>query len=204
MDCFAILNGVWDVSERRCSVSLQVKAALAAAELDEGEGQEFPAPGAALAKPPCSWDTSWPLEAIVQSWPLGLVLAAAPGSASGPRRALALLSCLRALQESSRGALGCGIASIRALPQVPPTLPPVCSTWSLGTRWDNISAALAICTVTNHLWGWERGTPWCWYQTVCAGTATAAANCARLSAEHCNLQSLSWFHFNSQHCHLLS
>ncbi|NXR84579.1 MYO19 protein, partial [Pycnonotus jocosus] len=95
----------------------KVKAALAAAELDEGEGQEFPAPGAALAKPPCSWDTSWPLEAVVQLWPLGLVLAAAPVSASGPRRALALLSCLRALQESSRGTLGCGIASIRALPQ---------------------------------------------------------------------------------------
>ncbi|NWZ40404.1 MYO19 protein, partial [Brachypodius atriceps] len=95
----------------------KVKAALAAAELDEGEGQEFPAPGAALAKPPCSWDTSWPLEAVVQFWPLGLVLAAAPVSTSGPRRALALLSCLRALQESSRGTLGCGIASIRALPQ---------------------------------------------------------------------------------------
>ncbi|NWI04373.1 MYO19 protein, partial [Tichodroma muraria] len=92
-------------------------AALAAAELDEGEGKEFPAPGATLAKPPCSLDTTWPLQAIVQLWPLGLVLAAAPVGVTGPRRALALLSCLRGLQESSRGHLGCGITSIRALPQ---------------------------------------------------------------------------------------
>ncbi|NWT13846.1 MYO19 protein, partial [Vireo altiloquus] len=96
-------------------------AALAAAELDEGEGKEFPAPGAALAKLPCSLDTTWPLQAVVQFWPLGLVLAAAPVGVAGPRRALALLGCLRGLQEGgSRGdssALGCGIASIRALPQ---------------------------------------------------------------------------------------
>ncbi|NWX54799.1 MYO19 protein, partial [Promerops cafer] len=92
-------------------------AALAAAELDEGEGKEFPAAGATLATAPCSLDTAWPLQAIVQFWPLGLVLAAAPVSATGPRRALALLSCLRGLQEGSRGHLGCGITSIRALPQ---------------------------------------------------------------------------------------
>ncbi|NXO41192.1 MYO19 protein, partial [Locustella ochotensis] len=110
---------------RRAAAAIQrgwrrwkVKAALAAAELDEGEGKEFPAPGAALAKPPSSLDTAWPLQAAVQFWPLGLVLAAAPGSATGPRRALLLLlGCLRGLQEGSRGALGCGIASIRALPQ---------------------------------------------------------------------------------------
>ncbi|NWU39647.1 MYO19 protein, partial [Hylia prasina] len=95
----------------------KVKATLAAAELDDGEGQEFPAPGATLAKPACSLDTTWPLQAAVQLWPLGLVLAAAPARAAGPRRALALLSGLRGLQEGSRGALGCGIASIRALPQ---------------------------------------------------------------------------------------
>lgn len=75
-----------------------------------------------MAKPPCSLDTTWPLQAVVQFWPLGLVLAAAPVSIAGPRRALALLSCLRGLREGgSRGdssALGCGIASIRALPQV--------------------------------------------------------------------------------------
>ncbi|NWT54611.1 MYO19 protein, partial [Erythrocercus mccallii] len=95
----------------------RVKATLAAAELDEGEGQEFPAPGAALAKPPCSLESTWPLQAAVQLWPLGLVLAAAPVSAPGPRRALALLSCLQGLQGGPRGSLGCGIASIRALPQ---------------------------------------------------------------------------------------
>ncbi|NXB50460.1 MYO19 protein, partial [Leucopsar rothschildi] len=92
-------------------------AALAAAELDEGEGEEFPAPGASLASPPCSLDTRWPLQAVVQSWPLGLALAAAPVRATGPRRALELLSCLRGLREGSREHLGCGITSIRALPQ---------------------------------------------------------------------------------------
>ncbi|NXO82212.1 MYO19 protein, partial [Sitta europaea] len=92
-------------------------AALAAAELDEGAGEECPAPGAALAKPACSLDSPWPLQAAVQLWPLGLVLAAAPASLRGPRRALVLLSCLRGLQQSPRGHLGSGITSIRALPQ---------------------------------------------------------------------------------------
>ncbi|NWR84649.1 MYO19 protein, partial [Furnarius figulus] len=99
-------------------------AALAAAELDEGEGKEFSAPGAPviLAKPPYSLDTAWPLQAIVQFWPLGLVLAAAPVSVTGPRRDLALLGCLRGLQDSGcskldSSSLGCGIASVRALPQ---------------------------------------------------------------------------------------
>ncbi|NWV19682.1 MYO19 protein, partial [Origma solitaria] len=93
-------------------------AAFAAAELDEGEGKEFPAPGATLARPPCSLDTTWPLQGIIQFWPLGLVLAAAPATVTGPRRALALLSCLRGLQDrGDSSSLGCGIASIRALPQ---------------------------------------------------------------------------------------
>ncbi|NWW78791.1 MYO19 protein, partial [Climacteris rufus] len=98
-------------------------AAFAGAELDDGEGKEFPAPGAmeTLAKPPCSLDTPWPLQAIIQFWPLGLVLAAAPVSVMGPRRELALLRCLGGLQDGGcRGhssSLGCGIASIRALPQ---------------------------------------------------------------------------------------
>ncbi|NXU36950.1 MYO19 protein, partial [Drymodes brunneopygia] len=94
--------------------------ALAAAELDEGEGEEFPAPGAALAKAPGSLDTAWPLQSIVQSWPVGLVLAAAPAGVTGSRRALAQLRCLRGLQEGSGGnspAPRCGIASVRALPQ---------------------------------------------------------------------------------------
>ncbi|NXA80805.1 MYO19 protein, partial [Thryothorus ludovicianus] len=94
-------------------------AALAAAELDEGTGKDFPAPGATLAKPPCPLDTAWPLQAIVQLWPLGLALAAAPVGVRGSQQALALLSCLRGLQESSRGHLGRGITSIRALPQGP-------------------------------------------------------------------------------------
>ncbi|NXK65781.1 MYO19 protein, partial [Sylvietta virens] len=95
----------------------RVKAALAAAELDEGEGEEFPAAGATLAQAPWPLDTAWPLQAVVQLWPLGLVLAAAPARARGPRRALALLGGLRGLQGGPRGGLGCGIASIRALPQ---------------------------------------------------------------------------------------
>ncbi|NXQ46354.1 MYO19 protein, partial [Catharus fuscescens] len=93
-------------------------AALAAAELDEGEGKEFPAPGATWARPPRSLGTVWPLQAAVLSWPLGLVLASAPVRVTGPRRALQLLSCLRGLQ-GSREDLGCGITSIRALPQGP-------------------------------------------------------------------------------------
>ncbi|NXK92618.1 MYO19 protein, partial [Formicarius rufipectus] len=99
-------------------------AALAAAELDEGEGEAFPAPGATVipTKLPCALDTAWPLQAIVQLWPLGLVLAAAPVTVPGPRRDLALLGCLRGLQDSScsrldSSSLGCGIASVRALPQ---------------------------------------------------------------------------------------
>ncbi|NWS90558.1 MYO19 protein, partial [Toxostoma redivivum] len=95
----------------------RAKAAVLAAELDEGEGNEFPAAGAPLGSPPCCLDTRWPLQAVVQSWPLGLALAAAPVRATGPRRALELLSCLRGLQGGSREHLGCGITSIRALPQ---------------------------------------------------------------------------------------
>ncbi|NXA70962.1 MYO19 protein, partial [Mohoua ochrocephala] len=115
------MRGAADVIKRGWRRWKAKAAAFAAAELDEGEGKEFPAPGAPLAKPPCSLDTTWPLQAIVQFWPLGLVLAAAPVTVTGARRALVLLSCLRGLQEGgSRGdssALGCGIASIRALPQ---------------------------------------------------------------------------------------
>ncbi|NXY20877.1 MYO19 protein, partial [Atrichornis clamosus] len=98
-------------------------AAFAAAELDEGEGKEFPAPGATAisARLPRSLDTTWPAQAIVQLWPLGLVLAAAPVGVTGPRRDLALLSCLGGLREGGSrrdsSSPGCGIASIRALPQ---------------------------------------------------------------------------------------
>ncbi|NXK50710.1 MYO19 protein, partial [Chauna torquata] len=100
-------------------------AALAAAELDEGEEKaSFSVPGTTLtsAKSPCSLETTWPLHAIIQFWPLGLVLAAAPVTVAGLRRDLSLLACLKVLQESDcykteSSFFGCGITSIRALPQ---------------------------------------------------------------------------------------
>nr|XP_030143775.3 unconventional myosin-XIX isoform X1 [Taeniopygia guttata] len=95
----------------------KARAAALAAELDEGEGEEFPAPGAALGRAASARDTAWPLQAAVQCWPLGLVLAAAPGSAAGLWRALPLLRCLGGLREHPRAHPGCGIASVRALPQ---------------------------------------------------------------------------------------
>uniref|UniRef100_A0A8C0BEH7 Unconventional myosin-XIX n=1 Tax=Buteo japonicus TaxID=224669 RepID=A0A8C0BEH7_9AVES len=100
-------------------------AALAAAELDEGEEKAFfsvPGATAISAKPPCSLETTWPLHAIIQFWPLGLVLAAAPVTVTGLRRDLSLLACLKVLQESDCYKVescffGSGITSIRALPQ---------------------------------------------------------------------------------------
>ncbi|NXK10289.1 MYO19 protein, partial [Herpetotheres cachinnans] len=99
-------------------------AALAAAELDEGEEKAFSVPGATVisAKPPLSLETTWPLHAIIQFWPLGLALAAAPVTVTGLRRELSLLACLKVLQESGCCKVescffGCGITSIRALPQ---------------------------------------------------------------------------------------
>lgn len=100
-------------------------AALAAAELDEGEERTLLVPAATLisAKPPHSLETKWPLQAVIQFWPLGLVLAAAPVTVMGLRRDLSLLACLKVLQESDgykveSSSFGCGITSIRALPQV--------------------------------------------------------------------------------------
>ncbi|XP_068512524.1 unconventional myosin-XIX isoform X2 [Anas acuta] len=99
-------------------------AALAAAELDEGEEKTlFSVPGTTTsAKSPCSLETTWPLRAVIQFWPLGLVLAAAPVTIAGLRRDLSLLACLKVLQASDcykteSSFLGCGITSIRALPQ---------------------------------------------------------------------------------------
>lgn len=110
-------------------------AALAAAELDEGEETAFfSVRGAtvASAKPPCSWETPWPLPTVTQFWPLGLVLAAAPVTVPGLRRdlSLSLLTSLRVLRESDccrveSCFLGCGITSVRALPQVPNPRAPV-------------------------------------------------------------------------------
>lgn len=96
-------------------------AALAAVELDEG-GENAPF-SAMSAKSPCSLETAWPLHAIIQLWPLGLVLSAAPVTIVGLRRELSLLACLKVLQgvgcyKMESSFLGCGITSIRALPQV--------------------------------------------------------------------------------------
>ncbi|XP_071673117.1 unconventional myosin-XIX isoform X3 [Patagioenas fasciata] len=102
-------------------------AALAAAELDEGEETAFfSVHGATVtsAKPPCSWETPWPLPTVTQFWPLGLVLAAAPVTVPGLRRdlSLSLLTSLGVLRQSDcckveSCFLGCGITSVRALPQ---------------------------------------------------------------------------------------
>ncbi|NWU88911.1 MYO19 protein, partial [Upupa epops] len=94
-------------------------AALAAAELDESEGNIFSVPGATVmsAKPPSSLETPWPLQAVIQFWPLGLVLAAAPVTFMGLRRDLSLLAGLRVLQNNCYRMEHCGITSVRALPQ---------------------------------------------------------------------------------------
>lgn len=126
---FGILFEAFEtVFQEDCSASLhQAKmAALAAAELDEDEEKAFfSVPGATVisAKPPHSLETTWPLHAIIQFWPLGLVLAAAPVTVTGLRQDLSLLACLRVLQESDcykveSCSFGCGITSVRALPQV--------------------------------------------------------------------------------------
>lgn len=139
-----------------------------------------------MARPPRSLG---PLQAAVLSWPLGLVLASAPVRVTGPRRALELLSCLRGLQEGSREDLGCGITSIRALPQVP--TPPSClQHLQLPQPWEHSGIAFA----TSWHWlpcykspsGLGGETFLCLHQEL-----TGTANCARFSAEHSNLQSLS-------------
>lgn len=95
-------------------------AALAAAELDENDEKT---PFSAMsARSPCSLETAWPLSAIIQFWPLGLVLSAAPVTIVGLRRELSLLACLKVLQgigcyKMESSFLGCGITSVRALPQ---------------------------------------------------------------------------------------
>ncbi|NXA35365.1 MYO19 protein, partial [Eudromia elegans] len=91
-------------------------AVLAAEELDDGF---FPGATVTSAKSPCPLETTWPLSAIITFWPLGLVLSAAPVTIGGMRREL--LACLKVLQENSykveNGVFGCGITSVRALPQ---------------------------------------------------------------------------------------
>ncbi|NWJ08875.1 MYO19 protein, partial [Crypturellus undulatus] len=94
-------------------------AALAAEELDDAF---FPGATVTSAKSPCPLETTWPLSAVIAFWPLGLVLSAAPVTVGGLRRELSLLACLKVLQESNsykteNGFFGCGITSVRALPQ---------------------------------------------------------------------------------------
>ncbi|XP_010217111.1 PREDICTED: unconventional myosin-XIX-like [Tinamus guttatus] len=94
-------------------------AVLAAEELDDAF---FPGAGVTSAKSLCPLETTWPLSAIITFWPLGLVLSAAPVTIAGLRRELSLLTCLKVLQESNsckaeNSFFGCGITSIRALPQ---------------------------------------------------------------------------------------
>uniref|UniRef100_A0A8C8SGF1 Unconventional myosin-XIX n=1 Tax=Pelusios castaneus TaxID=367368 RepID=A0A8C8SGF1_9SAUR len=98
--------------------------ALAAAELDyTAEKLHSSVPGAtvSLDRSPHALEKTWPLRAIIQLWPLGLVLSTAPVTMGGVRRDLSLLACLKIHRNNGyrveNSLLGCGITSIRALPQ---------------------------------------------------------------------------------------
>ncbi|XP_015685323.1 unconventional myosin-XIX-like, partial [Protobothrops mucrosquamatus] len=67
-------------------------------------------------------DGSWPLNSIIHSWPLSLVLSRAPTTLGGLQRDLALLTCLQVLEKVSWTKAETrlpvvGVSSIRAPPQ---------------------------------------------------------------------------------------
>ncbi|XP_063002488.1 unconventional myosin-XIX [Elgaria multicarinata webbii] len=98
---------------------------LAAEELDDTEGKplsSFPGATVASSRTRRELEKSQPRSAIIQFWPLGLVLASGPATMGSFQRDLALLTCLQVLQKNDFYEPGTkppthGITSIRALPQ---------------------------------------------------------------------------------------
>uniref|UniRef100_A0A6J0T1N4 Unconventional myosin-XIX isoform X1 n=1 Tax=Pogona vitticeps TaxID=103695 RepID=A0A6J0T1N4_9SAUR len=98
---------------------------LAAEELDDTDGKPLLASsGAAISSSQTrrEWEKPWPLGAIIQFWPLGLVLSSAPVTGGGLQREAALLMCLRVLQKkdwckAETKPTVPGVISIRAIPQ---------------------------------------------------------------------------------------
>ncbi|XP_075760859.1 unconventional myosin-XIX [Pelodiscus sinensis] len=98
-------------------------AALAAKELDYTEENLHSCIlGATISLSPRPLEKMWPLSAIIQFWPLGLVLSTAPLAVGGFRRDLSRLACLKIPHRTNGYTVkstlfSCGVTSIRALPQ---------------------------------------------------------------------------------------